>query len=97
MAEYAPTVDRVPGQAFLVLAFDAEGSADKREQALDGHLTHIEKNVERYLAAGPLSSNNWSRSANWELPTSSSAASSRTGRMMTRRKRIIQRRKERAG
>ena len=54
LAEYAPTVDRVPGQAFLVLAFDAEGSAEKREQDLDGHLRHIEKNLERYLAAGPL-------------------------------------------
>ena len=54
LAEYAPTVDRVPGQAFLVLAFDAEGGTDTRERELDGHLTHIEKNVERYLAAGPL-------------------------------------------
>ena len=54
LAEYAPTVDRIPGQTFLVLAFDAEGSADKREHNLDGHLTHIEKHVDRYLAAGPL-------------------------------------------
>jgi uncharacterized protein YciI len=54
LAEYAPTVDRIPGQTFLVLAFDTEGSAEKREQRLDGHLRHIEKNVERYLAAGPL-------------------------------------------
>lgn len=54
MAEYAPTVDRVPEQTFLVLAFDAEGSACKREQGLDGHLRHIEQNIERYLAAGPL-------------------------------------------
>ena len=26
MAEFTPTVDRVPGETFLVLAFDAEGS-----------------------------------------------------------------------
>ena len=54
LAEYAPTVDRVPGQTFLVLAFDADGSAEMREHDLDGHLLHIEKNIERYLAAGPL-------------------------------------------
>ena len=54
MAEYVPTVDRVPGQTFLVLAFDAEGSAETREQELDGHLRYIERNFGRYLAAGPL-------------------------------------------
>ncbi len=54
LAEFVPTVDRVPGQTFLVLAFDAQGSAATREQELDGHLRHIEKNFERYLAAGPL-------------------------------------------
>lgn len=54
LAEHCPTVDRVPGQAFLVLAFDAPGSGEKREQALDGHLLHIERHVDRYLAAGPL-------------------------------------------
>ncbi|MGI9263260.1 MAG: YciI family protein [Woeseiaceae bacterium] len=54
MAEHAPTVDRVPGQSFLVLAFDAEGSAETREQALDGHLEYMEKHCDRYLVAGPL-------------------------------------------
>jgi len=54
LAEYAPTVDRVPEQTFLVLAFDAEDNTDIREQALDGHLHFIEQNLERYLAAGPL-------------------------------------------
>ena len=54
MAEHAPTVDRVPEPSFLVLAYDAEGSADQRELALDGHLRHIEQHLDRYLAAGPL-------------------------------------------
>lgn len=54
MAEYAPTVERVPEQAFLVLAYNADGGAEKREQLLDGHLRHIEQNIDRYLAAGPL-------------------------------------------
>lgn len=54
MAEYAPTVDRVPDQSFLVLALDGEGSADTREQALAGHLEYMEKNCDRYLVAGPL-------------------------------------------
>ena len=54
LAEYVPTVDRIPGQTFLVLAFDGEGSAETREQELDGHLRYIEQHFERYLAAGPL-------------------------------------------
>jgi len=54
LAEYAPTVDRVPGQTFLVLAFDGEDSAETREQALNGHLEYVEKNCNRYLVAGPL-------------------------------------------
>jgi uncharacterized protein YciI len=54
LAEYVPTVDRVSEPSFLVLAYDAEGSAEQRELSLDGHLEHIEKNLDRYLAAGPL-------------------------------------------
>lgn len=54
LAEYAPTVERVPGETFLVLAYDREDGAESREQELDGHLTYIEKHVDRYLACGPL-------------------------------------------
>ena len=55
MAEFAPTVERVAERSFLVVAMDAEGSAAIRDAKLDGHLQYIEKNCDRYLAAGPMS------------------------------------------
>jgi uncharacterized protein YciI len=54
MAQFAPTVPRLDGNIFLVLAYDAEGSADIRERELDGHLEYVEKHCEQYLVAGPL-------------------------------------------
>ncbi len=54
MAKFAPTVERVPGRTFLVLAYDGEGSAATRDSELDGHLEYVEKNCDRYLTCGPM-------------------------------------------
>lgn len=54
MAQFAPTVPRVDGDVFLVLAYDAEGSAAIRERELDGHLEYVERHCDEYLVAGPL-------------------------------------------
>ena len=54
MAKHAPTVDRVAGRAFLVLAYDGEGSAEIRDRELDGHLAYVEKHCDRYLTCGPM-------------------------------------------
>ncbi len=54
MAQHAPTVPRVDSDVFLVLAYDAENSAEIRERELDGHLEYVEKHCEQYLVAGPL-------------------------------------------
>ena len=53
MAEHAPTCERHPTRAFLVMARDGDGSASARAEHLDGHLEHIERNWRRYLACGP--------------------------------------------
>ena len=54
MAKYAPTVPRIDGTVFLVLAYDGPGSAEVRDRELEGHLDYVEQNVERYLVCGPL-------------------------------------------
>lgn len=54
LAEFAPTVERIPGETFLVLAFDGADGADSREKELAVHLTYIEKHLDSYLACGPL-------------------------------------------
>ena len=54
MAKFAPTVPRIDGSVFLVLAYDAPGSAAPRDSELEGHLDYVEHNVERYLVCGPL-------------------------------------------
>lgn len=54
MAQFAPTVARVEGGVFLVLAFDGEGSAVVRDENLEGHLAYIEKHCDDYLVCGPL-------------------------------------------
>jgi uncharacterized protein YciI len=54
MAKYAPTVPRIDGGVFLVLAFDAPGSEAPRDEHLEQHLDYVEKNVARYLVCGPL-------------------------------------------
>ena len=54
MAQFAPTVERLEGEVFLVLAFDAEGSSAIRERELDAHLTYVEKHCDDYLICGPL-------------------------------------------
>lgn len=38
---------------FLVICHDAPGSAEPRETFMQGHLAHIERNLDRYLIAGP--------------------------------------------
>lgn len=54
MAKLAPTVPRVAGDVFLVLAYDAEGSAEIRDRDLDSHLEYVERNCDNYLICGPL-------------------------------------------
>lgn len=54
MAKFAPTVPRIDGEVFLVLAFDGEGSAPHRDSELDGHLEYVEKRCNDYLVCGPL-------------------------------------------
>ena len=54
MAQFAPTVPRVDSDVYLVLCYDAEGSAEKRIEHLDGHLEYVEKHTDQYLVAGPL-------------------------------------------
>lgn len=54
MAKYAPTIPRIEGSVFLVLAWDGPNSEATRDEALEGHLEYIEQNYERYLVCGPL-------------------------------------------
>lgn len=54
MATYAPTVDRYTDTQFLVLTYDKPGTAPLRDQHLDAHLQHIEKNLARYVVCGPM-------------------------------------------
>ncbi len=54
MAQFAPTVPRLDGEVFIVMAFDAEGSARVRADELDGHLEYVEKRCDDYLVCGPL-------------------------------------------
>ena len=54
MAQFAPTVPRVDGNVFLVLAYDGDGSAASRDGELDGHLEYVEKHCDDYLVCGPL-------------------------------------------
>ena len=54
MAQFAPTVPRIDGTVFLVIGWDAPGSAAIRDRELDGHLTWIEQRVDDYLVCGPL-------------------------------------------
>ncbi len=54
MAKYAPTVPRIEGSVFLVLAWDGPDTAATRDEALEGHLEYVEQNHEQYLVCGPL-------------------------------------------
>ncbi len=54
MAEFAPTVPRIDGEVFLVLAFDGEDTAKIRDEHLEGHLAYVEKHCDDYLICGPL-------------------------------------------
>lgn len=54
MAEFAPTVDRIDGEIFLVFAFDGGDSAEIRDRELDGHLAYVEQRCNEYLVCGPL-------------------------------------------
>ena len=54
MAQYAPTVPRIDSDVFLVVCHDGENSAALRQEHLDGHLEYVERNIDRYLVAGPL-------------------------------------------
>ena len=54
MAQYAPSVPRVEGKVFLVVAHDADGSAEIRDRELEAHLEYVEKHCNEYLICGPL-------------------------------------------
>lgn len=54
MAQFAPTVPRIDSEVFLVLCYDADGSAAIRKRDLDAHLEYVEKHTDQYLVAGPL-------------------------------------------
>ncbi len=54
MAEFAPTVPRIDGEVFLVIARDAPGSAELRDRELDAHLEYVEKRCDQYLICGPM-------------------------------------------
>ena len=54
MAKFAPTVPRIDGGVFLVIAYDAPGSETARDTELENHLDYVERNVDRYLVCGPL-------------------------------------------
>ncbi|HJL92913.1 MAG TPA: YciI family protein [Woeseiaceae bacterium] len=54
MAKFAPSIEKITDQVFLVLAYDDENHRDIRNSSLDGHLEFIEQNYERYLTCGPL-------------------------------------------
>jgi len=54
MAQFAATVPRIESDVYLVLAYDADDSAEIRQRELDGHLEYVEKHCEEYLVAGPL-------------------------------------------
>jgi uncharacterized protein YciI len=54
MAKYAPTVPRIDGGVYLVLAYDGPGSEGPRDEYLEQHLEYVEQNVGRYLVCGPL-------------------------------------------
>ena len=54
MAKFAPTVPRIDGGVFLVLAYDGPGSETPRDAKLEDHLEYVERNVDRYLVCGPL-------------------------------------------
>ena len=47
MAKFAPSVNKLKDQVFLVLAYDAEGKNNVRNIFLDEHLEFIEKNYNR--------------------------------------------------
>ena len=49
MAKFAPSVNKLKDQVFLVLAYDAEGKNNVRNIFLDEHLEFIEKNYNQYL------------------------------------------------
>jgi uncharacterized protein YciI len=54
MAKYAPTVPRIDGGVYLVLAYDGPDSEGPRDEHLEQHLHYVEQNVDRYLVCGPL-------------------------------------------
>ncbi|MEO1247014.1 MAG: YciI family protein [Pseudomonadota bacterium] len=54
MAKNAPTVPRIDGAVFLVLAYDGLGSEAARDAELEAHLDYVERHYERYLVCGPL-------------------------------------------
>ena len=54
MAQFAPTVPRMDGDVFLVIAYDNEDSAAIRDRELVAHLEYVEQRVDDYLVAGPL-------------------------------------------
>ncbi len=54
MAEFAPTVPRFEGTVFAVWCEDGPTAQTLRDDHLEGHLHHVEKNCDRYIVAGPM-------------------------------------------
>lgn len=57
MSSIPPTVPRIDGPTFLVLAYDVADTPKAlalRDQFMEGHLGHMEANWTRYVSAGPM-------------------------------------------
>ena len=54
MAKFAPTVPRMTEKVFLVIGYDAPGSAPIRNAQLEAHLDYVEQRCNDYLVCGPL-------------------------------------------
>ncbi len=49
-----PTVERMPGECFLVICRDGPNAKALRVEHLDGHLAHMEAHWRSYIVAGPM-------------------------------------------
>lgn len=49
-----PTAPRLEQNCYLVFCRDAPNSGNLREDHLEGHLKHVERNWRRYVTAGPI-------------------------------------------
>lgn len=54
LPEHPPQVPRLEQTCYLVICRDGPDAKDARVTHLDGHLTHVENNWQRYISAGPI-------------------------------------------